>query len=150
MGASMNGPHDRRGFLRSLVSLPLIGGGVTLIGQPAAAAVPVTRELLESYNSFLALERRAVIIELHGRDHVYVDPNTPGAMCFWRSYGEPEIPPPSARAAVVLAAVGCRQPGSAALAAGLLSTFVRNSIRLGPALGRNPETHQHLRRARWR
>jgi len=28
---------DRRAFLRGLVSLPLIGGGVTLIGRPAAA-----------------------------------------------------------------------------------------------------------------
>lgn len=27
---------DRRSFLRGLVSLPLIGGGVTLIGQPSA------------------------------------------------------------------------------------------------------------------
>ncbi len=27
---------DRRSFLRSLVSVPLIGGGLTLIGQPSA------------------------------------------------------------------------------------------------------------------
>jgi len=27
---------DRRSFLRGLVTLPLIGGGVTLIGQPSA------------------------------------------------------------------------------------------------------------------
>jgi hypothetical protein len=33
---------DRRSFLRGLVSLPLIGGGVTLIGQPAAA-VPLVQ-----------------------------------------------------------------------------------------------------------
>ena len=33
---------DRRSFLRQLASLPLIGGGVTLIGKPTAAAVPVT------------------------------------------------------------------------------------------------------------
>jgi len=26
--------QNRRGFLRGLASLPLIGGGVTLIGQP--------------------------------------------------------------------------------------------------------------------
>ena len=33
---------DRRGFLRGLVSLPLIGGGVTLIGRPSAA-VPLVQ-----------------------------------------------------------------------------------------------------------
>jgi len=31
--------HDRRGFLRGLAALPLIGGGVTLIGNPTRAAV---------------------------------------------------------------------------------------------------------------
>ncbi len=39
----------RRGFLRGLVTLPLIGGGVTLIGNPTAAAEPVTKELLVNY-----------------------------------------------------------------------------------------------------
>lgn len=34
----MSEPLPRRGFLRGLVSLPLIGGGVTLIGRPAAMA----------------------------------------------------------------------------------------------------------------
>ena len=33
---------DRRTFLRDLVTLPLIGGGVTLIGRPAAA-VPLVQ-----------------------------------------------------------------------------------------------------------
>ena len=33
---------DRRTFLRGLVSLPLIGGGVTLIGRPAQA-VPLVQ-----------------------------------------------------------------------------------------------------------
>jgi hypothetical protein len=32
----------RRDFLRSLAHLPLIGGGVTILGNPTAAAVPVT------------------------------------------------------------------------------------------------------------
>ena len=48
---------DRRTFLRGLASLPLIGGGVTLIGNPTAAAVPVTESLLETYNEWLDLER---------------------------------------------------------------------------------------------
>ena len=34
---------DRRTFLRQLASLPLIGGGVTLIGNPTAAAVACQR-----------------------------------------------------------------------------------------------------------
>lgn len=33
----MSDPSDRRGFLRGLVSLPLIGGGVTFIGAPSVA-----------------------------------------------------------------------------------------------------------------
>lgn len=41
---------DRRTFLRGPASLRLVGGGVTLIGNPTAAAVPVTASLLETYN----------------------------------------------------------------------------------------------------
>ena len=37
---------DRRTCLRGLASLPLIGGGVALIGNPTAAAVPITGPLL--------------------------------------------------------------------------------------------------------
>lgn len=40
----MNAPSDRRGFLRGLVSLPLIGGGVALIGRPAAP-VPIVEAM---------------------------------------------------------------------------------------------------------
>ncbi len=44
----MSAPSDRRGFLRGLATLPLIGGGVTLIGNPTrAAAEPVTEDLLQ-------------------------------------------------------------------------------------------------------
>ena len=45
----MFSPSDRRGFLRGLVLLPRIGGGVTLVGSPTAAAVPVTGDLICSY-----------------------------------------------------------------------------------------------------
>ena len=48
----------RRGFLRGLAHLPLIGGGVTLLGNPTAAAEPVTEELLDSYSEWLHYERR--------------------------------------------------------------------------------------------
>ncbi len=37
----------------------------------------------------------------------FFNPNTPGGMYHWRSFGEPPGPQPSSRAAVVLAAVGC-------------------------------------------
>ncbi len=39
---------DRRAFLTGLVSLPLIGGGVTLIGRPAAAVPLVQAAALPS------------------------------------------------------------------------------------------------------
>ena len=44
----MSDPLARRGFLRGLAHLLLIGGGVTLIGNPTAAAEPVTEELLDA------------------------------------------------------------------------------------------------------
>lgn len=37
---------SRRGSLRGLTSLPLIGGGVSLIGRPTAVAEPLTRAAL--------------------------------------------------------------------------------------------------------
>ena len=57
---------DRRGFLRGLVSLPLIGGGVTLIGRPTASAVPVTDALFERYYAWVAWEHAEVVAE---REH---------------------------------------------------------------------------------
>ena len=104
----MSGPSHRRGFLRGLATLPLIGGGVALIGNPSAAAEPVTGELLESYNAWLIQERRHLLFEMHGspvRD--YFNPNTGGGMYHWQSHGDPAPPAPSTRAAVVLSAVGC-------------------------------------------
>ena len=56
---------ERRSFLRGLASLPLIGGGVTLIGNPTAAAVPVTDALHARYVAWLAHEHRAALQE-HG------------------------------------------------------------------------------------
>ena len=76
----MSRPADRRGFLRGLASLPLIGGGVALIGQPTAAAVPVTNELIGRYLSWLAHEHQAV-----WRDFVYRD-------CLSRTEVPPEWP----------------------------------------------------------
>ncbi|AWN47145.1 hypothetical protein DK419_13160 [Methylobacterium terrae] len=56
----MSGPASRRGFLRGLTALPLIGGGVTLIGSPTAAAVPLTGGMMASYVAWLHMEARAV------------------------------------------------------------------------------------------
>ena len=42
---------DRRAFLASLAALPMLGGGVRLIGRPTAAAVPVTDGLLRNYEA---------------------------------------------------------------------------------------------------
>ena len=42
---------ERRSFLRGLVTLPLIGGAVTLIGDPTGPALPVTPDLLDGYDA---------------------------------------------------------------------------------------------------
>ena len=56
-----------RAFLRGLAALPLIGGGVTLIGNPTRAAEPVTSDLLDAYNEWLFYERRMLCLEQYGR-----------------------------------------------------------------------------------
>lgn len=126
----------RRGFLRGLASLPLVGGGLTLIGRPTAAAVPVTDALLARYHAFVAWEHRETYVEIQRRtaerllsqwvadprpDQYPVSPNFPAlyaaeARRHPPMYHFPEEPtvvpvvtgaPPSSRAAVVLAAIGC-------------------------------------------
>ena len=125
----MGAPSDRRGFLRGLVTLPLIGGGVTLIGSPTGAAEPITDRLLDAYDTWLQTERRCLVVERYGpgskwerlnregpyalgiRDRRtgqtwnYTDLTTEAAHFHFRS-GEKE-PQPSTRAAIVLSAVGC-------------------------------------------
>lgn len=103
----------RRGFLRGLVSLPLVGGGVTLLGNPTAAAVPVTPELLDSYDSWLMLERMTLLAERYGVDDgarmmKVLRCDNPGA-AFHDAFRGPRstVPPASTRAALVLSAVGC-------------------------------------------
>lgn len=103
----MTGPSDRRGFLRGLATLPLIGGGVTLIGNPTRAAEPVTQDLLQNYNAWLCMERQHLLYEMHpDKPADYFNPNTAGGMYFWRAIANGQ-PTPSTRAAVVLSAVGC-------------------------------------------
>ena len=109
---------DRRSFLRGLAALPLIGGGVTLIGNPTAAAVPVSRELMNSYASWLVMEHRMLCYELsdHQPDRRRdleraFWPNSPGGLWHfqWQGRGPAgwvDAPQPSTRAAVILSAAG--------------------------------------------
>lgn len=107
---STNDPA-RRSFLRGLTMLPLIGGGVTLIGQPTAAATPITEALLDSYSEWLFYERRLLCEERYpGRkDWEFVPCNTGARDYHFPVYPQrwSDLPQPSTRAAVVLAAVGC-------------------------------------------
>lgn len=111
----------RRGFLRGLLSLPLIGGGVTLLGSPSAVAEPITDDLLDSYDAWLEYERRWLQWERYrNRDSVYrLSLPFRSEMEGWGQYdmipmanrganfhGSDE-PPASTRAALVLSTVGC-------------------------------------------
>ncbi len=106
----------RRGFLRGLLSLPLIGGGVALIGSPTGAAEPPSQACLESYLAWLHYETRFVhdalypgyrlkhgtIIPLRnaGANFHFADRRRGGGL-------EVVAAEAAARAPVVLAAVGC-------------------------------------------
>ena len=103
--------QNRRGFLRGLTTLPLIGGGVTLIGNPTKAAEPITPDLLNAYNEWLFYERRMLCIEQYGkRDAEHFIPCAGASGFHFPSFeagGWEGVPKPSTRAAVVLSAVGC-------------------------------------------
>jgi hypothetical protein len=103
-------PHDRRGFLRGLASLPLIGGSVALIGEPSRASTPITPRLLDTYEEWLGGEWVALIVErtLAGLSLTAQKPSGTAAMRFHNPLGLAR-PSGSAseRAAVVLSAVGC-------------------------------------------
>jgi hypothetical protein len=123
----------RRGFLRGLLTLPLIGGGVTLIGNPTAAAVPVTERLLDSYDAWLFYERRYLHFERYGRagmadlgkDEWMLTNRRTGEAFDWVSvdnaggrYHHKPDNGPSTRAPVVLSTVGCDWRGSSLLGEG--------------------------------
>lgn len=122
----------RRGFLRQLCHLPLIGGGIGLIGAPSAVAEPITTGLLDAYDRFLAGERDLLGKEMRepgmpmGR--IWPDPSDELAILRWAREIVTEherikqelaarwavtetMPvfrlPASTRAALVLSAVGC-------------------------------------------
>ncbi len=103
---------DRRAFLASLAALPMLGGGVKLIGQPTAAAVPVSDGLLQNYEAWLAWERYQLQTELWGRDAAdrcttFLAVNLPGEQWHNPWHDGETCPPASTRAALVLSAVGC-------------------------------------------
>ncbi len=101
---------SRRSFLRGLASLPLIGGGVTLVGNPTAAAVPATDALMCRYVAFLAAEHREALVSLfEARGHGFCVRNPP---MYWMPDEHRDAAhvaqrsDPSARAAVILSAAG--------------------------------------------
>lgn len=108
----MSSPSSRRGFLRGLATLPLIGGGVTLIGRPTAAAVPITGGMLATYTAWLHFELRAVAEPAYARAEGYVSERlvipcaNPGSG--WHDYAnwEEEKRRARHRAPVILAAAG--------------------------------------------
>ena len=103
---------DRRSFLCGLASLPLIGGGISLIGNPTKAAVPVSDDLLKRYVAFLAHEHRAALFEFETvRDSPSRNRRASDVPMLWlpddaRAQSLCEHIAPSTRAAVVLSAVG--------------------------------------------
>lgn len=115
----MIAPSSRRGFLRGLTALPLIGGGVTLIGSPTAVAEPVTADLLTRYRDWLGIEYGEALIETSGLggppERVEMHRRYRREWCaesraLSRSpdaFAVPPAFPPSTRAALVLSAVGC-------------------------------------------
>jgi hypothetical protein len=104
---------QRRGFLRGLATLPLIGGGVALLGNPTKAAEPVTDGLLRTYSTWLELERRYLHAEMDPRNErnlgAFIDMRNPAAMYHFVEFSEADRDRerPSTRAAIVLAAIGC-------------------------------------------
>ena len=62
--SAAGGAMPRRGFLRQLCGLPLLGGEIILLGAPTAVAEPVTEPLLDAYFTFLNTE-----LNLLGREN---------------------------------------------------------------------------------
>ena len=117
----MSNPSSRRGFLRGLTTLPLIGGGVVLTGEPTSAATPITPGLLATYSAWLAYERMKLHwASLEVRDSGFIPAQNPGFNFQRRNEGggmEHWGLDAQLRAPVILAAAGC--PLTSATAEGM-------------------------------
>lgn len=100
----------RRGFLRGLALLPLIGGSVNLIGNPTAAAEPITPGMLATYAAWLHYEHRSLMHASCGEGAGgFVPFCNPGAQFHFPLHFDLSRWGLAAqqRAPVVLSAVGC-------------------------------------------
>lgn len=107
----MTGPDTRRGFLRGLAALPLIGGSVALVGAPTGVAAQPTLCLMANYAAWLGAEERILRWELAEATGIPVAQMERMAMVsddfhFPADRAWFDLPRPSTRAALVLAAVG--------------------------------------------
>lgn len=104
----MSAPASRRGFLRDLVGLPLIGGGLTIIGAPSAVALEPTPLTMRTYLTWLQRERARTMAEMFPgcREPFGVEVSNPGWWWHEAKEGLAALPP-SSRACLVLSAVGC-------------------------------------------
>lgn len=106
----------RRGFLRGLTTLPLIGGSVALVGAPTAVAAGPSRRAAGAYLEWLRLEHAALLQDLGLLDAHGTIPVLPGAGSaqIWHR-DNLRIGPaaaPETRAALVLAAIGLDPDGN--------------------------------------
>lgn len=108
-------PASRRGFLRGLAALPLIGGSVELVGTPTASAMPVSNDLLSAYDQWLFYERRLLLREQYGHlgtDMVRAAERGVPSGTLSQSFHFPlhgswtDLPGPSTRVAIILSAAG--------------------------------------------
>lgn len=105
----MSGPANRRGFLRGLTTLPLIGGSVALIGSPVRAAQPVTPGMLATYSAWLHYEQRAIQCAVVGMEGgTFIPCLNPGSHYHFDEYSKERFAlDAQLRAPIVLSAVGC-------------------------------------------
>ncbi|MCJ2048615.1 hypothetical protein [Methylobacterium sp. J-070] len=104
----MSGPANRRGFLRGLTTLPLIGGSVALIGTPVRAAQPVTPGMLATYSAWLHFEQRAIQCAVGMENGTFIPCLNPGSHFHFDHFSKDRFAlDAQLRAPVVLSAVGC-------------------------------------------
>ena len=90
-----------RRFLRGLAHLPLIGGGVTILGNPTGAAEPITKRLLATYWTWLEMEQRLLNWQRAGFDSAaHRGPEDVFLLNMRRGFHTGSEPPAASRAAV--------------------------------------------------